>query len=462
MVAPVVIFIGGAELTGWTQMTLSRSKSDMTGQLSVSVFFSYVPDGPVLTQVVRAKDAMVYIGGQLAFFGKVDKRSGAGIKHGSTGSDGNVRNEVVGADTSRSVSIGADEYTVTLTARGSTKYLVDSSQQHKTTNMMQPTNRDVIEELVKPWGIELDWLATEIKLDKARFRDGARVIDELQRVATENAHFIYETRDGKLRVTDDTGRVTGESLILGDNILSFSAEQSEDKAHSKIKVKGHRSKKDVWGNDAVKGRFKEVEDAWVGSEIPLIVQHYGDATDEALERRAVFEMNKRASSSKSVTVDVFHVQPRTGQPWDIGTLHYVQVPPEGIFDVFECTELQYTVQNDQTIKTTLTLSPPPVAAGGLGVLAGGLGSLLSSLPSILTAAAQAGQSQKRAAGITNQRGQYPDPWTSPDLSVIVPPPVADVIDVADQLLGTLENLAKGPSLTLPLGFVGANEDTTKA
>ena len=57
---------------------------------------------------------------------------------------------------------------------------------------------------------------------------------------------------------------------------------------------------------------------------------------------------------------------RPAQPWDIGNTHYVEVPPEGIFDMFECTELTYHVDAEKELKTTLTLSPPPSGGGAAG------------------------------------------------------------------------------------------------
>ncbi len=283
-----------------------------------------------------------------------------------------------------------------------------------------------------------------IKLDKARFRDGARVIDELSRVATENCYFMYETRDGKLRVTDGVGSASGggDPLILGINILTFSAEQSEDEAKSKVKVKGQRSKKDKWGEEAVLKTFKEVSDSWVKDFAPHIVQHNGDADDKTLERRARFEMNKRAAKSKKITIEVFHVQSQSGAPWDVGNTHYVEVPPEGIFDVFECTELEYSVDADKTLKTKLTLSPPP--SGGAGGGGGGFG--LSSLNM------NVGQARRSQSGITSIAGQFPAPWSPP---MLVELPLMTLVEAAAQELTKPrepEELKKPPPLVLPPWF----------
>jgi len=420
MVKPVEIYIGGSELLGYTEMTLKRTKDAMTGSFSASIFMGYVPTEPVLIDVAKGNELQVKIGGHLAFTGSVDKRIGTGAKSGREGTaehSGAVIN-------SRSVSIGPDSYTVKITSRGKTKYLIDSSHQHPTTNMLQPTNREAVERLISPWKIKLEWMSATIKLDKVRFRDGARVVDELNRVATENGHFLYETRDGSLRFTDSTGGTVGEALILGKNILTFSAEQNEDQVKSRIKVKGQRTKKEVWGEAATVTTYKEIEDTDVGSLIPIIVQHYGDGTPEALERRARFEANKRSSASKTVTVEVFHVQQSDGSPWDIGTEHYVEIPPEGIFDVFECTALTYTVQNDKTLKTTLTLSPLPASA------AAGFAAGLSTIgldPAM-------GSARKAIAGVTFAAGKYPAPWSSPSINVIEQVTFAG-LDAVEKLAG---------------------------
>lgn len=407
---PVALFIDGQELEHWTEMTLSRSKDELTGELNVGIFMGYIPESPCLVDACRGREITVYVGGHLAFIGIIDKRRGTGAKKGDDGTS-KSQTSTNKFSSSQSLTIGPNEYNVKLTARGKTKYLIDSSHQHPTTNMMKPTTKQVVEKLVEPWKTEIEWMGTDIKLDKVRFRDGCRVSDELHRVCSENCYFMYETRDGKLRVTDDTGRSEGEPIVLGVNILSFSSEQSEDKAKSEIKVKGQRTDKEVRGKDALVETVKKVEDQWVGSYVPCCVQHYGDAKPEALERRAQFEANKRSSASKEVNLDVFHVQTPSGNPWDIGQLHYVEIPPEGIFDIFECTKLTYTIQADGELKTSLTLSPPP--STGLSASTSGL-----SFPALPSQYVGIGNSRRASAGVTFAPGRYPSPWSGPSLIVM--------------------------------------------
>lgn len=445
---PVVIAIGGSELETWMDMKLTRKKEDLTGQLEVTVFAGSMPPLPILRQILAGTEITVYVAGQLAFTGTVDKRKGKGKhkkKHKKNeGKDGGGKSDSGEGGGDVKLSLDKDKYEIKITARGKTKRLIDSSHQHPTTNMLQPTTKEVVEKLVQPWKTQIDWRGEVIKLDKVRFRDGARVVDELHRVCVENCYFMYETRDGKLKVTDGVGSdggSGGDPLILGENILEFSAEQSEDEAKSKVKVKGQRSKKDIWGEKATLKTFKTVEDKWVKDFVPLTVQHNGDADEKTLERRARFEMNKRSSQSKKLTVDVFHVQTPSGQPWDIGDTHYVEIPPEGIFDVFEVTELTYTVDHEKTLKTSLTLSPPP-SGGGQGA-AGGFG--LSSISSTI-GSARAGQ-----AGFSMIAGMFPAPWSPPMLSEL---PLISLVEAAAQqpLIDPLEQPPQSPPLTLPPWF----------
>jgi prophage tail gpP-like protein len=363
-----------------------------------------------------------------------------------------------------STHISADRYEITITARGKTRRIVDSSHVFKGGTTLGAITRPVVEQITRPFGVVLDWRAPVHDMDRSVLRDGGNAKDEVHRVCNEYGYYCWETRDGKLRVADQAGPETGEPIILGDNVLVFGTSQGDDNLNSDISVQGQRTKKGIRGKAAV-NRSKRIKMPFVEDFAPLRLQHYTDATDEALQRRAEFEANNRLSDSFTVQVEVFHVQARDGSPWDIGTLHYVEIPCEGIFDVMECTALEYEVDAERNLKTRLTLSPPPGGAGGgaggavtaaaglasiggLASLAGAVGTQAAAIASIdISAARMALHGFKRVAG------QYPLAWGVPTL--------VDAVDGADDAIGAasgLLTLAAGAfdevPLLLPPSFKG--------
>jgi prophage tail gpP-like protein len=366
---PVTILIGGAYLSEWTEMSLTRKKKDLTGSAEITVFYSVIPVSPIIVQAVAGVDVQIYIGGHIAFTGGVD---------------------------SRSASADKDTYKITLQCRGKTRVLVDSSHQHKTGTILKTNTQKVTKTLSDDFGIDVDWRAEAQDIERSIFRDGAYVSDELHRLAAENSHFMFEGREGKLVVTDDTLQETGEPLIYADggNILKFSVEQSIHNQKNKIKVKGKRTSKDIRGKASLLNQIVLIENKNVPINVPLTIHHFGDGKQSTLERRAKFEAGKRASESLKVNVDVLHVQTPSGNPWDVGMLHMVFIGSEGLSQTLECTDLVYKCTKD-SITTSLTLAPPHQKS-------------VKGSAQTLKSAAEAGKQ-------VTTNGKYPLPWSGANL-----------------------------------------------
>jgi len=435
----MVIFVGGAELINWTAAELTRKKKDLTGSLTVNIFFDYVPDSPVLINSYRGQEVLVYIDEHLAFTGVIDKRKGNNRRKVTTDvKDGELK-----------ANVSERGYSITLTARGKTKYLVNCSHQHPTGNIRNSNNRNIAEEIIKDYNIELDWNAKEIDISNHVLLDGGRAVDELHRLCNENCHFIYETRNGKLRITDEPLEEYGIPIILGENIIEFNAEQSENDAHSKIRIRGHRNSDDTWGEEAILEREQVVEDKHVQSFSPITLEHSGDGTDESLARRAKWEADSRTAQCKRVQVSLFDIAAQDGMPFDIGLLHYVEIPPEGIYDVLECIELSYSVSRDK-VNTTLVLAPPPSKiVSGRSLYPGISGNALLEPVSAINEMISLASSKKASSGITYANNSYPQNWGSAELSVVKDPLVNVVQEAVNFLLDPdADNKNKTPPLRL--------------
>lgn len=408
--APFVVTIAGMNTGGWTSATLRRARKEMTGTLTLECFYGSIPASPVLRNIMSGAEVQVMVAGNVAFTGTVDRRNGRGKKRGKGDAS---ENEGANDDATfqRSVQISKDSYTITVTARGKCKRLVDSSHDHKQGMLKNVTVPEIFRALIQNFNVSLDDKSNStIKHERAVFRDGGLVHNELRRWGTEANLNIFETREGKLALTAPGQEQSGVDLILGQNILEFSAEQSEDEGVSQVEVKGQRTDPAIFGKDAIM-RSVMANIPGVKGYAPLKVQLSGDATDERMKTRAKVESRKRQEASKSISIDVFNVQSQNGEPWDIDVRHYVEIPPENIFDEFVVDELEYTVDADGKLKTTLTLVPVSNDGGSGGALGvGGGGGSGGGAPSRSDAQAR-GDARRAALGVTDDPNQYPDPWS---------------------------------------------------
>lgn len=413
----VVIVVGGSSLRGWTNMKLVRERKEMTGALTFEMFFTNIPANPQIRAVAAGAEIQVYIAGHLAFSGSIDSRTGSGKgKHSGhhQHSQGLNDRNLAGVDRSGRNPSGAgvhayadaESYKVVIEARGKTKRLVDSSHDHPTGHMADATVPDIFKTLTKNFKVQVnDQTNDKLKIERAVFRDGAAVYTELHRWAKEHNHIAFEASDGKLNLTDDSAGGSGEPLILGLNILSFDATQSDGQGNSEITIKGQRSGLKYHGKEAVMNKIK-IKNPSVSDYSPAIHQLNADASTDRLKKRAKYENDRATQESKKITVDVFSVQSTNGQPWDLNVTHYVEIPPEGIYNEFVVDSLTYFCEAKGTLKTELKLVPVAQSDSGTG----------SASTSDATAY---GQSQAAAAGLIYKQGQFPSPWIIPAIESVL-------------------------------------------
>jgi prophage tail gpP-like protein len=446
LIPPVVIFIERKQLIGWTSLRLRRDKAELTGSATIEIFMGWIPTEPVLYDAQTGREVLIYIGGHLAFTGYLDRRTDETDRVTLQGRDPDGQfnsNALSIAEGAVGINAGPNSYRVSFTCRGKTKYLIDSSHQDETGTFLRVTNREVFERLIAPWRVELDWQAETIGLDKVRLRDGAAVSDELQRISEMSSLYTYETRDGRLRVTDSRSvATTGDPLVLGVNITQFQAEQALDASASLITVKGQRIERGQWGIPAVLPTLQSVANKAVAAFIPTTVHLYGDGTDQLLQKRAEYEANMRAGEEKQIQLQVFYLQQPSGSFWDIGVKHYVEIPPAGIYGEFEVISLEYVCSPDNVF-TTLTLANQPARIESAFSNSGS--DFLSDVP----------ENSERDRPPQGTQDWY---WYGPDLEPLASlgEPVNSVgPGRGNRFLSEIDGQNSNPPLVLDPGFTGA-------
>lgn len=328
----VTVLIDRGRLTHIRDLSLTRSTESVTGELRISVFMDWMPEERVFNGVIRGAETLVYIGEHLAFTGTLDSRRDSGTPPG--------------------------EYEIDLVARGRAKRLIDNSHRHPTGTILRTTNRQVFDTLVRPFGMQVDWLADEVPLNRVRLRQGAKVYDELRRIGQQTGVSFYETRDGRLRVVDGPIEATGEPIVLGSNIISFDADLRGDVERREITVTGQRTEANVWGEAAIIPPVLRLSDGTIPEDGDLTVQMYGSATPDALQRAGTYDYNRRVAAGREVSVQLFGLLQSTGEPWDLGVRHQVQIPPAGVAGEFQASSLSYAIDHDARLRTNISLHPP--------------------------------------------------------------------------------------------------------
>lgn len=416
-------------------MKLSRERKNMTGNLTVEVFYTNLPANPVMRQVTAGAEIQVYISSQLAFTGTIDARSGKGKgkhKGHKEHSQGLNDRNLSGVDRTGKNPIGAgvhtyadaESYKITIEARGKTKRLIDSSHDHPTGQMSNTTVPQIYQTLIKNFNVQLkDTSNDSIPIERATFRDGAVVHTELHRWAKEHNLLTFEGADGQLNLTTDAAGGSGEPLILGMNILSFDCTQSDGQDNQTTTIKGQRSGIKYHGKQAVMNKIV-VNNPAVTDYSPMSHQLVSDASPQRLQARAKFETDRATQEAKTITIDTFSVQSTDGSPWDINVTHYVEIPPEGIYNEFVVDSLTYFCEAKGVLKTEMKLVP--VASGGTGggsaggTGAGAGGSALATVASVaISDAAAYGAARAAQAGLIYAPGAYPNPWTVPNITFVL-------------------------------------------
>jgi prophage tail gpP-like protein len=438
---PFIIAVAGAQLKGWTHAKLTRKRDHATGELSFSVFFDGLPGNPPMNTVTPGAQIQVYVAGNLAFTGTLDSRKGQakahkhGQVHDSRHHDRNGQAkgikgkdaESAGSGSGRSVAITPDSYEIHFSARGTCKDIVDCSHAHATGQIKNATPIQAIKALLAPYGIEaVDQANLTDSIDRT-FTDGGIVSDEIHDIVMNSAASIFESTQGQLIIANHGASGSGDDLILGQNILAFSAEQTEEPLRSDIKIKGNRTGK-AYGAKAIQDPIQTLNVASVKRFRHYAGQINGDGTTERVKAAARNEAASRAQAAKTVKVEVFHVQTPSGTPWDINTTHYTEVPTENIFDEFVVTELTYDVSPTE-LKTSLTLAPAAAVDEG-----GGSTSMVSDAQAI-------GQARRAQLGTAYGLASYPSPWSDTSGTFLSPDQIA--------ALGAAVAVAAPPPLTLP-------------
>lgn len=204
------------------------------------------------------------------------------------------------------VQYTATSETMRASGRSRTEDLVDCSPVLDPGRWTNATLDQILRDIGDPFGIQT-LVAEENPKRFGRFslNSGERAIDAIMRAAQIRGLFPYCDADGALRVEAIGARTTETRLEHGINILSGSRDENWANRFSDYIYKGQRAGNDETFARAASQLQAQVQDDELVSRSRyrphVVVKYHGEDRDD-LEKRAIFERNRRAGQSERVVI----------------------------------------------------------------------------------------------------------------------------------------------------------------
>lgn len=280
--ADVALRLDGFDLTGWTQVQVTRSLDQIADQFSLSIATTEV-DRFIPGQVVE-----VLLDGERVLTGYIDEDD---------------------------VTYSAEQTTLTVSGRSRAGDLVDCSAIHRPWRGV--AGLAIAQALCEPFQVRVTTEAGPLA-DEAYFKvnEGETVFDALDRLARANAMRIVSGIDGGVIFTR-TGLLRYPDVVIrrGHNVVSGHRRRSMAERYSDYVFKAQvAASDDNFGESANAAKY-EVQDLGVDRWRPLVVQtdtqlgHAvatidGKQTSNRLVAAAAWERNTRAARALELEYDV--------------------------------------------------------------------------------------------------------------------------------------------------------------
>ncbi len=188
---------------------------------------------------------------------------------------------------------------------------------------------------------------------------GDTLFKTLETEARANGALLYDTPQGKLKITDKPeGRHKG-ALVKGVNIIKASSTLSGRFNYSEVKVRGQAS-------FGTKGTALSPEAEAKGTadrKRTLIIYHEGEATSERLKKRAGWEAKRSAGKGKAASITVPGWRDEGGTLYAPNFLIPVQDPWIGLDQDMIISGVSLEQDGDGGTTATLTLKDPRALGG---------------------------------------------------------------------------------------------------
>jgi prophage tail gpP-like protein len=256
----------------------------------------------------------------------------------------------------------ADAYELTISGRSKTGDAIDSAHNHKTGEFRNKAPKDIVAELAKEQGVEIDGGGGASQREVFRLSPGETIFTAAERLARRDGFSITDTAEGKLHLFDRPTERHAGSLIEGVNVFSASAVFDATKRFARTSVKGQTPIDHGAENLEFEAEVTDENGARARRRI-VVAPEFLRSQDA--RKRAEHHRDRAAGRGTTAEAVVSGWRDRAGEIWAPRKLVYVESPLLGLSQVMmiEGAVLKQS-ERDGTI-TDLSLVDPR-AYGGKG------------------------------------------------------------------------------------------------
>lgn len=304
--------VDGVLYSGWKTVSVSRSISSVAGGFSLGV--SQNVEDAIALPIKPHQSCKIMINKHILIDGFIDDLT---------------------------IDVDADMHTIEVGGRDKTGDLVDCTVQSKPSEWRNIKIVQLVEELLKPYGIKvIDEAKNEKPIEVFKTEPSESVFQALDRACKLVGVLPIQACGGLVLAYTGTQKA-GTPLVLGGNILSATAEYDYSERYSEYIVKGQQAKAGGAGSKP----FAVVKDEKITRHRPLSKQADGQVSIEQAKRQAEWEKATREAKSSKLNLTVAGWTTETGKLWDINQLVQVEAPLLGVQGELLIESVEYALDD---------------------------------------------------------------------------------------------------------------------
>ncbi|WP_228723039.1 phage baseplate assembly protein [Limnobaculum xujianqingii] len=331
----IELYVGNKIYTGWTEISVTRSIEELSGQFSLGLTRTRTDKDVPLKE---GQPCRVEINGQVVISGYID-----------------TMDRTIDAETRTIVAEGRDK----------TGDLVDCAARYKSGQWRNASLETIARDLCQPFGVSVVWSVTTQTAAKPfrvwKVEPGETVFENLAKAARHRGVMVNSNAAGDLIFTT-AGTERLEVLRFGENIKYINMRSSWSERFSDYIVLGSSTAGGLWGDEQTAHQSTGVRVDMTDTEItryrPTVIVADSNQNSDESRSRADWERRRAMAHGQPVVVEVVDWFTRDKALWMPNRLVVLDVPDEGYTErELLIVQMELSLTNDGGTTTKLTLMP---------------------------------------------------------------------------------------------------------